>query len=54
MDSDNYEVICCEDDVEYRIYCDTCDKLCIDKFLKNHVKSGTHVYIIHKRQQLYK
>ena len=41
MDSDknNYEVIHCEDDGEYRVYCDICDKLCIERFHKIHPKS---------------
>ena len=42
MNSENQEVIyCCEDD-EYRVYCDVCDKLCIERFYKNHLKSRTH------------
>ena len=32
MDNDNYEVIYCEGDCEYRVYCDVCDKLCIERF----------------------
>ena len=31
-----------EDDGEYRVYCDVCDKLCIQRFYKNHLKSKTH------------
>ena len=27
MDSENQLVICCEDDGEYRVYCDVCDNL---------------------------
>ena len=53
MNSDNQQVIYCEDG-EYRIYCDICDKLCIEKFYKNHLKSQTHTNNIHKRQQLNK
>ena len=30
MDSENQEVIYCADVVEYRVYCDICDKLCIE------------------------
>ena len=43
MDIDNYEVIYCEDDGEYRVYCDICDNLCIERFYKNHLKSQTHI-----------
>ena len=52
MDSDNYEVIYCADDNGYRIYCDICDKLCIERFYKNHLKSITHTNNNRKRQQL--
>ena len=40
---DSYEVIYCEDDGEYRVYCEICDKLCIERFYKNHLKSQTHI-----------
>ena len=40
-ESDNQEAIYCED-VEYRIYCNICDKLCIERFYKNRLKSQTH------------
>ena len=30
MDSDNQLVIYCEDDGEYRVYCNICDSLGID------------------------
>ena len=33
MNSDNQQVIYCEDG-EYRIYCNICDKLCVERFLK--------------------
>ena len=42
MDSDNYEVIYCPEDDECRVYCAICDKLCIERFYKNHLKSQTH------------
>ena len=51
-ESDNYEVIYCEDDGEYRVYCDICDKLCIELFYKNHLKSGTQTKNFYKRQRL--
>ena len=49
MNSDNYGVIYCEDD-EYRVYCNICDKLCIERLYKNHLKSGRHTNNIRKRQ----
>ena len=49
MNSDkNYEVIYCADDDEYRVYCEVCDKLCIERYYKNHLKSGTHIKIFTK------
>ena len=54
MDSDNinYEVVYCETDGEYRVYCEICDTLCIERFCKNCLKSQTHINFIRKRQQL--
>ena len=52
MDSDNnYEVIYCEDDGAYTVYCEICDLLCIERFYKNHLKSGTQTNNIRKKQQ---
>ena len=48
MDSDNYDVIYCLQDDEYRVYCVLCDNACIERFYKNHLKSQTHAL---KRQQ---
>ena len=53
MNSDNQLVIICEDN-NYRTYCDVCDKLCIKRFYKNHLKSGTQKNNIRKREQLNK
>ena len=53
MDSDNQLLIYCEDD-EYRVYCKICDKLGIERFYKNHLKSRTHSNNIRKREQLNK
>ena len=39
MDS---EVIYCPGDGENRVYFEICDKLCIERFFKNHLKSRTH------------
>ena len=36
------EVVYCEDDGDYWIYCNICAKLCIERFYKNHLKSQTH------------
>ena len=41
--SDNYGVIYCEDDDEKRVYCNICDKLCIERFYKSLLKSVTHI-----------
>ena len=40
MDGENQEVIYCADDDEYRVYCPICDKFCIERCFKNHLKSG--------------
>ena len=50
-ESDIYEFIYCADDDENRVYCEICDKLCIERYYKNHSQSGTHTNNIHKRQQ---
>ena len=47
MDCENQLVIHCEDD-EYRVYCDICDILCIQRFYKNHLKSKTHINNINR------
>ena len=52
MDSDDYDVIYCPEDDENRVYCNICDKLCIERFYKNHLKSQTHTNNTHKRQQI--
>ena len=36
------------------LYCDVCDKLCIERFYKNHLKSQTHTNNIRKIGQLSK
>ena len=51
MDIENQEVIFCEDDGEYRVCCDICDKLCIKRFYKNHGTSQTHTKNTRKRQR---
>ena len=54
MDGENQLVIYCEDDGEYRIFCDVCDSLCIQRFYKNHLKSKTHINISRKIEELNK
>ena len=41
--SDWMEHIYCPEDDTYRIYCDFCDKLCIDRYYHNHLKSQTDI-----------
>ena len=48
MDCENQLFIYCEDDEEYRVFCDVCDKLCIQRFYKNHLKCKTHTINIRK------
>ena len=52
MDSDNQQVIYCDDDGENRIHCSVCDKLCIERYYKNHLKSQTQINNIRKIEQL--
>ena len=54
MDGGNQEGIFCKDDGEYRVYCENCDKLCIERLYKNYLKSGNHIKNIQKRQQFNK
>ena len=54
MNSDNQLVIYCKEDGEYRAYCNICDKLCIKRFYKNHLKSGTDIKNLRKTKQLKK
>ena len=54
MNSQNLGVVYCSEDDEYRVYCDICDKLCIETFYKKHLKTGTHTNNIRKREQLLK
>ena len=54
MDNENQLVIYCEDDGEYRVYCNICDSLCIERFYKNHLKSKTHINNIRKIEEINK
>ena len=51
-ENNNQEAIYCGVDGEHRVYCDICDKLCIERFYKNHLNSGTHIIDIRKSQQV--
>ena len=53
MNKEHREIIFCEDG-ENRVYCNICDKLCIERFYKNHLKSKTHLNNIHKIEKLIK
>ena len=50
MYCENQLVIYCEDG-EYRVYCNVCDNLCIQRYNKNHLKSQTHINNIHKTEE---
>ena len=39
MDTDNYEVVYCPEDDQFRVNCDICDSLCIERIYKNYLKS---------------
>ena len=54
MGSENQLIIYCEDDGEYRVYCNICDSLCIERFYKNHLKSKTHINNIRKIEEINK
>ena len=53
MDCENQLVIYCEDG-EYRVYCDVCDNLCIQRYYKNHLKSKSHINNIRKPEEISK
>ena len=52
MDIEDQKSTYCEDDGEYRVYCDICDKLCIERFCKNHLKTQTHTNNFYKRKPI--
>ena len=52
MNSDNQQIIYCPEDDEYRVYGYVCDKLCIERFYKNHLKSKTHINNIRNIEHL--
>ena len=51
MDCENQLIIYCEDG-EYRVYCDVCDNLCIQRYYKKHLKSKSHINNIRKIEDL--
>ena len=51
MESENEQVVYCAEDDEYKMYCDICDKICIERYYENHLKSGTHTNNFYKRQR---
>ena len=53
MVCENQLVIYCEDD-EYRVSCEVCDKLCIQRYYKNHLKSQSHINNLRKIEELNK
>ena len=53
MDRENQLIIYCEDG-EYRVYCDVCDNLCIQRYYKNHLKSKIHIINIRKIEEINK
>ena len=53
MDCENQLIIHCEDG-EFRVYCDICDNLCIQRYYKNHLKSQIHINNIRKIEEINK
>ena len=51
---ENQEVIYCADDDEYRAYSEICDKLRIERYFKNHLKSKTQTNNVRQTEQLHK
>ena len=53
-ENDDPEVFYCDDDGECRLYCNLCNKIPIERFFKNHLKSQTHTNNVRRREQLNK
>ena len=49
MDSENQKDIYCPEDDEHGVYRNICDKLCVEKYYTNHLKSQPHTKNIHKK-----
>ena len=54
MDIENQQDLYCADDDEYRVHSEICDKLCIERYYKIDLKSGTHKNNFDQRQRLIK
>ena len=52
MDSDNYEVIYCADEMNIEYIVKSVIKFVQKDFKKNHLKSGTHTNNFYERQRL--
>ena len=52
MHTDNKEKTYCDDDGEYKIYCHICEKIAIDRYYKNHLKSQLRMNNFRKEKQL--
>ena len=51
MDSENSQIIHCPEDDEYRVFCNICDKLFIERYYENRLKSATHLNNFYKKQR---
>ena len=51
---ENLQAVYCEEDGEFTVYCNICDKFCIEIYHKNQLKSQTHTNNIYRREQLNK
>ena len=54
LSENKMESIYCPEDDTYRIYCGICDKLCIDRYYQNHLKSQTHLNNLRKNNSTFK
>ena len=52
MNRENQEVIYFVDDDESKVFCEICDKLCIERFYENHLISQSHTNNFYKRQRI--
>ena len=43
--NDNQEELYFADDDEYRIFCNICEKIVMDRNYNNHLKSSTHIFV---------
>ena len=54
LSENKMDPIYCPEDDTYRIYCGICDKLCIDSYYQNHLKSQTHLNNLRKNNSIFK